>query len=42
MFELAMSDLYLGHQISASGIKVGNENLKGIAEMAYPTIFMGI
>ena len=33
---------YLGHQVSASGMKPGIENLKGITEMAPPTTAMGI
>ena len=33
---------YLGHQVSAEGMKPGIGNLKGIAEMAPPTMAMGI
>ena len=33
---------YLGHQVSAEGMKPGIGNLKGIAEMAPPTMVMGI
>ena len=33
---------YLGHQVSAEGMKPGIGNLKGIAEMVLPTMAMGI
>ena len=33
---------YLGHQVSVEGMKPGIGNLKGIAEMAPPTMVMGI
>ena len=33
---------YLGHQVSAEGMKPGIGNLKGIAEMAPPTTVTGI
>ena len=33
---------YLGHQVSAKGIKPSIGNLKGIAEMAPPTMATGI
>ena len=33
---------FLGHQISAQGMKPGTENLRAIAEMAPPTTYTGI
>ena len=33
---------FLGHQISAEGMKPGTENLRAIAEMAPPTTYTGI
>ena len=33
---------YLGHQVSAAGMKPGNENVQGIAEMAPPKTFTEI
>ena len=39
-FKTAIS--YLGHQVSAEGMKPGIDNVKGIAEMAPPTTFTEI
>ena len=33
---------YLGHRVSADGMKPGTENVEGIAEMAPPTTYTGI
>ena len=33
---------YLGHRISADGMRPGTENMEGIAEMAPPTMYTGI
>ena len=33
---------YLGHRVSADGMRPGTDNVEGIAEMAPPTTYMGI
>ena len=33
---------YIGHQVSAAGMRLGIDNVQGIAEMAPPTTFTGI
>ena len=33
---------YLGHRVSADGMRPGTENMEGIAEMAPPTTYTGI
>ena len=39
-FQMEIS--YLGHQVSAAGMRLGIDNVQGIAKMAPPTTFTGI